>query len=227
MPIQVTLPPVGGLEIISRSERTEVANGGASLSRTTVLELRLRGTTPGRWRIGPGRVRQGSLTAEADPVQVEVIGGSGVATAARVGLSPRVEAMIAAARPPATGEQASLSTILSADSAFLGQQVDVVTAAWFPRELRLQLRRPPTLQVPSLDGVWSYPQRAPAGIAASRLIDGRWYRPVRRASGRIPPHRRRGGGSARHPELQRSGGLPVLQPGGTVRGEEPAPPHPR
>ena len=39
----------------------------------------------------------------------------------------------------------------------------MVTAAWFPRDLRLQLRRPPTLQPPVIDGVWSYPQAAPVG----------------------------------------------------------------
>ncbi|HET8645919.1 MAG TPA: BatD family protein, partial [Vicinamibacteria bacterium] len=53
--------------------------------------------------------------------------------------------------------------------------MDVVTAAWFPRDLRLQLRRPPTLQPPVIDGVWSYPQATPAGIAATRSIGGRWY----------------------------------------------------
>ena len=51
----------------------------------------------------------------------------------------------------------------------------MVTAAWFPRDLRLQLRRPPTLQPPVIDGVWSFPQTTPAGIAATRSIRGRWY----------------------------------------------------
>ena len=57
----------------------------------------------------------------------------------------------------------------------MGEQVDVVTAAWFPRDLRLQLRRPPTLQPPVIDGVWSFPQATPSGIAATRSIRGRWY----------------------------------------------------
>jgi len=65
--------------------------------------------------------------------------------------------------------------IVSADSVRQGEQVDVVTAAWFPRDLRLQLRRPPTLQPPVIDGVWSYPQATPAGIAATRNIGGHWY----------------------------------------------------
>jgi hypothetical protein len=39
----------------------------------------------------------------------------------------------------------------------------------------VQLRRPPTLQPPVIDGVWSYPQAAPAGIAATRNIGGSAY----------------------------------------------------
>jgi hypothetical protein len=54
--------------------------------------------------------------------------------------------------PPAPG-QAAVDLIVSADSVTVGEQVDVVTTAWFPRDLRLQLRRPPTLQPPVIDGV--------------------------------------------------------------------------
>ncbi len=50
-----------------------------------------------------------------------------------------------------------------------------MTLAWFPRDLRLQLRRPPTLQPPVIDGVWSYPQATPNGIAATRSVRGQWY----------------------------------------------------
>ena len=64
---------------------------------------------------------------------------------------------------------------MSPDSVRVGEQVDVVTAAWFPRDLRQQLRRPPTLQPPVIDGVWSFPQTTPTGIAATRNIRGRWY----------------------------------------------------
>jgi hypothetical protein len=65
--------------------------------------------------------------------------------------------------------------VVSADTVNVGEQVDVVTAAWFPRDLRVQLRRPPTLQPPVINGVWSYPQAAPAGIAATREIGGSAY----------------------------------------------------
>ena len=68
-----------------------------------------------------------------------------------------------------------MDLIVSADSVSVGEQVDVITAASFPRDLRIQLRRPPTLQPPVIDAVWSYPQSAPAGIADTRSIGGRWY----------------------------------------------------
>jgi hypothetical protein len=57
----------------------------------------------------------------------------------------------------------------------VGAPVDVVVAAWFPREIRLQLRTPPTLTDPDLRGAWVYPQPVPAGLAATRFVNGRWY----------------------------------------------------
>ena len=56
------------------------------------------------------------------------------------------------------GARPAVALVASADTVSVGEQVDVVTAAWFPRDLRLQLRRPPTLQPPVIDGVWSYPR---------------------------------------------------------------------
>jgi hypothetical protein len=89
-------------------------------------------------------------------------------------LNPRLRRLLDRATPPDPGE-ASVDLLVSSDTARVGEQVDVVTAAWFPRDLRLQLRRPPTLQPPVIDGVWTYPQATPAGIAATRNIGGRWY----------------------------------------------------
>lgn len=172
-PINITVPPFAGLELLERSERSEVA-AGVEMSRTTVLEFRLRGSTAGKWRLGPARVRQGRNSAEADPVQVEVTGSPSNSSVAAPTLSPRVQHLLAQSRPR-SGQDASVSILLSSTNPYAGEQVDVVTAAWFPRELRLQLRRPPTVQTPSIDGVYSYPQRAPTGIAASRQVDGHWF----------------------------------------------------
>src|SRR5260370_18371110 len=56
-----------------------------------------------------------------------------------------------------------------------GAPMDVVVRAWFPREIGLQLRPPPALTGSDLRGGWVYPQPVPAGLAATRFVDGRWY----------------------------------------------------
>jgi hypothetical protein len=170
VPMQVTVAPFNGLEIVSRTERSEVSLG-ADPTRTTVLEVRLRAVRPGRWQLGPARAVQGRDTVEAAALVVDV-SANRAATAST--LNPRLRRLLDRAIPPDPGE-AAVDLIVSSDTARVGEQVDVVTAAWFPRDLRLQLRRPPTLQPPVIDGVWTYPQATPAGIAATRNIGGRWY----------------------------------------------------
>lgn len=90
------------------------------------------------------------------------------------GLSPRARAMLDRFPPPGQG-QVSITTRFSTDSAWLGEQVELVTAAWFPRELRDRLRRPPTLRAPSLGGLWSaQPQSTPV-LAGTRVVGGVIY----------------------------------------------------
>lgn len=170
VPMQVTVAPFNGLELVARSERTEVGLGGAPM-RTTVLEIRLRAVRPGHWEIGPARVVQGRDTVEGGPVPVDVTANR-AATAST--LTRRLRRLLDRATPPPPGQPA-VDLLVSTDTVRVGEQVDVVTAAWFPRDLRLQLRRPPTLQPPVIDGVWSFPQTTPSGIAATRSIRGRWY----------------------------------------------------
>jgi BatD DUF11 like domain len=169
-PMDVSVAPFNGFEIISRSERTEVSLTGGP-TRTTVLEIRLRALRPGRWPIGPARAAQGREVTEAAAVVVDVAAG-GVASAPA--MNPRLRVLLERAPPPPRGK-AAVALVVSAESVSVGEQIDVVTTAWFPRDLRLQLRRPPTLQPPVIDGVWSYPQAAPAGIAATRNIEGSAY----------------------------------------------------
>jgi hypothetical protein len=169
-PMDLSIAPFNGFEIISRSERTEVSFSGGP-TRTTVLEIRLRALRPGRWQIGPVKAAQGREFTEAAAVVVDV---DPSAVAAAPALNPRLRTLLERAPSPPRGK-AAVALIVSADTANIGEQVDVVTAAWFPRDLRLQLRRPPTLQPPVIDGVWSYPQAAPAGIAATRNIGGSAY----------------------------------------------------
>ncbi|HEU4681585.1 MAG TPA: BatD family protein, partial [Gemmatimonadales bacterium] len=169
-PMDLSISPINGFEIVSRSERTEVSFAAGPI-RTTVLELRLRALRPGRWQVGPARVTQGREVVEADALVVDVEPSAAVAATT---LNPRLRTLLERTPPPPRGK-AAVALVVSADTVRVGEQVDVVTAAWFPRDLRLQLRRPPTLQPPVIDGVWSFPQAAPAGIAATRNIGGTAY----------------------------------------------------
>ena len=163
-------PRSTGWRSSSRTERTEVSLG-ATPTRTTLLEVRLRAVRPGRWQLGPARAVQGRDTVEAEALVVDVTANRAALAST---LNPRLRRLLERARPPEVGG-AAVNLIVSAESASVGEQVDVVTAAWFPRDLRLQLRRPPTLQPPVIDAVWTYPQATPAGIAATRNVGGRWY----------------------------------------------------
>jgi len=170
VPMQVALAPFSGLEVVARSERTEVGFGAGPI-RTTVLEVRLRAVRPGRWQIGPATAIQGADTVAAGAVVVDVAANrAAIATT----LSPRLRALLGHAAAPPAGQPA-VDLLVSADTVRVGEQVDVATAAWFPRDLRLQLRRPPTLQPPVINAVWSFPQTTPSGIAATRNFRGRWY----------------------------------------------------
>lgn len=169
-PMNLSIAPFNGFEIISRSERTEVSFSGGP-TRTTILEIRLRALRPGRWQIGPARAVQGRQVAEASALVLDVDPN---AAAVAPAMNPRLRGLLERAPPPPRGK-AAVDLLVSADTVNVGEQVDVVTAAWFPRDLRLQLRRPPTLQPPVIDGVWSYPQATPAGIAVTRSIAGSAY----------------------------------------------------
>jgi hypothetical protein len=170
-PVQVSLPPLLGFELVGRSERSEVSYGNAK-GRITTVTLQLRATTKGHWRIGKIQIRQGSHLEEAEPVDVYVDRGSAATASA---LPSRIRRVLEQAPPPRGSPPAAISVVVSDPSVVVGQQVDVVTIAWFQRDLRQQLRRSPTVEAPRIEGVWSYPQQVPSGIAASRLIGGRWY----------------------------------------------------
>lgn len=169
-PVQLTMPPIDGLQIVSRVERTEMSSIDGPTS-TTVTELHLRAVREGRWRLGPVRARQGRHTVEAGALMVQVDPDR---TAAVVTLSPRIRRLLERAPPPPHGKPA-VSLVTSTARARVGEQVDVLTAAWFPRDLRLQLLQPPTLQTPVVEGVWTAPQTTPVAVAATRTIGGVVY----------------------------------------------------
>lgn len=171
-PIRVDLPSLGGFELESRSERNDVTSGTGG-TRTTTIQLRLRATTPGEWRLGPVNVRQGVSYAQGDPVTVTIEGGTPPPVTA--GISTRLARLLQRAPPPDLLGPAGITVALSDVEVLVGEQVDVVTIAWFERGLRQQLRRAPTVESPRIEGVWAYPQPVPGGIAASRQVGGNWY----------------------------------------------------
>jgi hypothetical protein len=170
-PMQVEVPSLVGFELLGRSERTEVTQFGGP-TRTTTLELRVRALKAGQWTIGPARASQGNATVTASAATVHV---DPPRAARAVAANPMLRRLLERAPPPGKAGDPAVTLVVSSRSASVGEQVDVLTAAWFPRELRAQLRRPPTLQPPVIEGVWSYPQPVPPGIAATRSVNGTLY----------------------------------------------------
>jgi len=172
MPIDVRVGSSDGFVVVSRSEATSV-NPDAAISRTKTIQIRLRALRAGQWKFGPFQARQGDAIAEVGVLAVRVTDSGSAAVAAQI--NPRIRRLLEHARPPSTPGKVGLSLLVSDTEVTVGEQVDIVTAAWFPRDLRLQLRRAPTLVPPAVEGMWSYPQPAPVGIAASRLVAGTFY----------------------------------------------------
>ena len=174
--VSLVFPPLSGFSVVGSRELTEVSVAGAGGPlRTTVRELQLRAEQAGALVIGPIRARQGPVVVSTDPIAIAV-DSARAGVAAR--LSPLARALIDGAPPPpprpGRGDPVALTVIVPADTVLAGQQLDFIVAAWFPRELRTRLRRLPVVTVPTPEGVWSYPQAAPTGIAATRLVRGRW-----------------------------------------------------
>jgi hypothetical protein len=168
---RVDLPALDGFALIERRERTDVVTGTREATRAFTLELRLRAEQVGNWQIGPIRVEHGEASAfsPTESVMVTSAAGSG-----GTGLDADLMALIPRVPPPRTGPP-SVFTVVSSDQVYAGDQVNVLTAAWLPRGLRLRLRQPPTLTPPALPGVWSTPRSAVPGAVASRVVDGEAY----------------------------------------------------
>ncbi|MFN0177263.1 MAG: hypothetical protein ACKVZ0_00575 [Gemmatimonadales bacterium] len=169
-PVRIELPQQSGLEIVERTERIDPV-AGPPATRAYQLELVLRAAEVGRWRFGPVLVFVGASTEVAPDVEVTVTATSNV----DANRNPRVVELIQRVPPPDPGANATLAIVLSDPRLYQGDQLDILTAAWFPRSLRARLRRPPTLKPPVLAGVWAVPQPALPGIVASRAIGEEVY----------------------------------------------------
>ena len=125
----------------------------------------------GTWDLGPVKVEQGDVSAFSPTESVTVVNAS-------AGSSPGLESDMLALIPrvPAPRPFApSVFVVTSGELVYAGDQVNVLTAAWLPRGLRLRLRQPPSLTPPALPGVFSSPRASVPGAVASRVVDGETY----------------------------------------------------
>src|SRR5438876_9098432 len=168
------LPTLNGFAIVGSRDMTEVAISGASGSiRTTVRELQLRAQQPGALLIGPVRARQGVSVVATDPILVTV---DSAADRTTLTLSPLARALLESTPAPVSrrADRVALTMLVPSDTVFAGQQVDLIAAAWIPRELGERMRRPPFLTLETPEGVWAYPTATSSGVALSRQVSGRW-----------------------------------------------------
>jgi len=77
--------------------------------------------------------------------------------------------------PPPVPGSVSVATRFSQDTAWVGEQVELVTVAWFPRALRERLRDRPTLRAPALSGLWSLRSDVVPVLAESRWVGSYYY----------------------------------------------------
>src|SRR5260370_11410479 len=173
-PVEIMLPPLTGFAIVGSRDMTEVAITGTNGSiRTTVRELQLRAEQPGSLLIGPVRARQGRSVESTDPILVTV---DSAAARFAVPLSPLARSLLESAPAPVSHrvDRVALTMLVPNDTVYAGQQVDLIAAAWIPRELRERMRRAPLLTLVTPEGVWAYPAATSSGVALSRPVGGPW-----------------------------------------------------
>lgn len=171
-PVTITVNPPDGLSVIERLESSDADLVSPGSVVTATLTLRMRAMEPGRWPVGPVRALVGGTVTDVAGVIVEVGEPPDISVLVS---NPRLRTMLERAPPPVRRGDVTLRLLTSSASVRTGAQVDVVAAAWFPRALRLQLRRPPVLQPPVIGGVWSRAQGAGSGLVTSRRINDEWY----------------------------------------------------
>ena len=173
-PVEIMLPPLNGFAIVGSRDMTEVAiSGGAGSIRTMVRELQLRAQQPGALLIGPVRARQGASVVATDPILVTV---DSAADRTATMLSPLARSLLATTPAPVSrrADRVALTVLVPSDTVYAGQQVDLIAAAWIPRDLGERMRRPPLLTLVTPEGVWAYPPAPSSGAALSRQVNGHW-----------------------------------------------------
>ncbi len=170
-PLRISGPDLEGLELVDQRERSRVDMVEGVARRLTVRTLRLRVTGAGHARAQGIRVEQGGRVAEAPPLTMVILSAAGSAST----LDPGLRRLVEQRAPPSSTDRVMVSVVPSRDTVVLGDQVDLLTVAWFPRDIRSRLRAAPVFQGPETRGAWTYQHPPPAGIALSREVGGRWY----------------------------------------------------
>lgn len=171
-PVQIGNPLLDGFRVADTREQSSVRLRDGVAVRETVRRLTLMTLRTGTLFIAPITVRHGETEVRSPSVTVTVRapGAGGGALAARI------RDLVERLPPPAlTRDEVALTVHPTPDSATVGEQMDLVVVAWFPREIRSRLRNPPTLRSPQVTGAWVYHQSVPSGIAASRRVGGDTY----------------------------------------------------
>lgn len=165
-------PQFDGFSVVGMTRSSVVNYRGAQGVRTTTWLYQLRAAAAGSFMLGPIRVTVGDreLTSERIGIRVSAAG-----EAADEGLAERLRRIVRFAPGPDGTDQVIVSVVPSTDTIVLGDQLDLLVVAWFPRDVRTRLRTRPTLTPPELTGAWSYSQTAALGVLSSRNVAGRMY----------------------------------------------------
>jgi len=149
--VEIVMPPLNGFAIVGSRDMTEVSMNGASGSvRTTVRELQLRAVQPGTLLIGHIGARQGQSLMSTDFILITV---DSAADRTASTLSPLARSLLESTPAPVSrrADRVALTMLVPSDTVFVGQQVDLIAAAWIPRELGERMRsRCQQLHVPAL-----------------------------------------------------------------------------
>lgn len=170
-PVTFQLPLLAGFAIVRTQDVTDVSlqSSGRSM-RSLTHRIVLRAQRPGPLTVGAIRVRQGKAQVVTRSLVIVVDRATGPVA----GLTLRARDLVDRAIPPQHNDDVAVAAIVTSDTALVGEQVDVLIAAWFPRELRLRLRAQPRITLPVPVGGWSYPDERPEQPVASHQVGGRW-----------------------------------------------------
>lgn len=169
---QASVPPFSGFDLVGTSQSSTFTIRGGAGSRDATWEFRLRAVEAGPGVIGPIRVRVGSTFVDAGTLSVDI---AAVGAADGGKLDARVADIIARAPGPGESDDVTVTLVASTDTLVLGEQLDLVVVAWFPRDIRSRLRTRPTLVPPQVQGAWTYPRTSALGVVDTRRVNGRLY----------------------------------------------------